>query len=421
MDADILIIGGGVIGVSAAYVLAKAGMDVTLLEKGEISSGCSYGNAGYIVPCHSNPIPAPGVLTQGMKWLLDSESPFYIKPTLSLDLLRWLWQFQKYCNADAYWRAIPLLRDMQRESLTLFRKWIATEGIEAYFRENGGLTIYKDPRAFDAARKEAEELRNYDIHFDILDTKALQALEPLIRDEVVGGLGCDSDAYIDSALFVRALAEKAERLGAKILTRTSVLGFAHDSGEIKSVETTQGNFAVKQVLLAAGAWATPLAKQLGVDILMQPTKGYSITLKNPSALPSRYIFLGKSKVAVTPMGNNLRYAGTLELAGYDLSINQRRLNALLKAGETYLHKIDGEKEPEIWAGLRPTSPDGLPYIGRSARVKNLVIATGHAMLGVAMGPLTGQLAAEVLREEKPSFDILPFAPERFVTHYAFSA
>ena len=413
MKTDILIIGGGVIGVSAAYALSKEGIAVTLLEKGEISSGSSYGNAGLIVPCHSNPIPAPGVLTQGLKWLLNPESPFYIKPSLSPDLLRWLWHFQKSCNHTDYWRSIVLLHDMQRASLSLFKEWIAVEGIESHFRENGGLTVYKDPRAFDAARKEAEELRNYDIHFDILDTKALQALEPLIRDEVVGGLGCDTDAYLDPALFVRSLAERAQAQGAHILTQTDVLSFDQAGGEIRRVETTQGSFDVKQVLLAAGAWSTPLTKQLGLDILMQPAKGYSITLQKPSALPGRYLFLGKSKVAVTPMGENLRYAGTLELTGFDLSINQRRVGAILKAGATYLQKVDGELRPEIWAGLRPTSPDGLPYIGRSARVKNLVIATGHAMLGVAMGPLTGQLAADVLRDQAPRLDILPFAPERF--------
>ncbi len=413
MKTDILIIGGGIIGVSTAYVLAKAGADVTLVEKGEISSGASYGNAGYIVPCHSNPIPAAGVLTQGLKWLLDPESPFYIRPTFSPDLLRWLWQFQKYCNAKAYWRAIPLIHDMQRESLSLFREWIAAEKIESYFRENGGLTIYKDARAFDAVCKEVEELRAYGIHFDILDTKALQALEPLIRDEVIGGIGCETDAYIDPALFVRALAEKAVQHGAHILTKTAVLGFEKNGNEIKSIKTTQGKLDVNQVLLAAGAWSTKLAKELGIDLLMQPAKGYSITLTNPSALPSRYLFLGKSKVAVTPMGEKLRYAGTLELDGYDLSINKRRLGALRKAGDTYLHKIDGEENPEIWAGLRPVSPDGLPYIGRSARVSNLVIATGHAMLGIAMGPFTAQLAAEILLQQMPSFNLSPFKPERF--------
>lgn len=413
MKTNILIIGGGIIGVSAAYVLANEGVNVTLLEKGEISSGCSYGNAGYIVPCHSSPIPAPGVLTQGMKWLLDPESPFYIKPSLSPDLLRWLWQFQKFCNTDAYWRAIPIIRDMQRESQSLFREWIAAEGIDAHFRENGGLTIYKDARVFDSVCKEAEALRDYDIRFEILDTKALQTLEPLIRDKVVGGLGCDTDAYIDPALFVRALAKKAQAKGANILAETKALGFEQVNGEIKRVETTAGSFETEQVLLAAGAWSTPLAKKLDVDILMQPAKGYSVTLKNPSALPSRYLFLGKSKVAVTPMGEHLRYAGTLELSGYDLSINQRRLGALRKAGDTYLHKIDGEEEPEIWAGLRPVSPDGLPYIGRSARVRNLVIATGHAMLGIGMGPFTGQLAAEVLQGQTPGFDLMPFDVDRF--------
>jgi D-amino-acid dehydrogenase len=413
MKTNVLIIGGGVIGVSTAYVLSKAGVDVTLLEMGEVSSGASYGNAGYIVPCHSNPIPAPGVLTQGLKWLLDPESPFYIKPSLSPDLLRWLWQFQKFCNHDDYWRAIPIIRDMQRTSQSLFREWIAAEGIEAHFRENGGITLYKDAHAFDAMCKEAEELRKYDIHFDILDTKALQALEPLIRDEVVGGVGCDTDAYIAPALFTRSLALKAQEHGAHILSHTSVLGFEINGAEIKRVRTAQGEIEAEQVLLAAGAWTTPLAKELDVDILMQPAKGYSVTLKNPSALPGRYLFLGKSKVAVTPMGAHLRYAGTLELNGYNLSINSRRLGALRKAGDTYLHKIDGEEEPESWAGLRPVSPDGLPYIGRSARVSNLVIATGHAMLGVAMGPFTGLLAAEVLQGQNPSFDLTPFNVERF--------
>ncbi len=192
------------------------------------------------------------------------------------------------------------------------------------------------------------------------------------------------------------------------------MSFEKIGDKISRVKTTQGDFEAEQILLAAGAWSTPIAKELDVELLMQPAKGYSITLKNPSALPSRYLFLGKSKVAVTPMGAHLRYAGTLELAGYDLSINQRRLSALRKAGETYLHKIDGEAEPEIWAGLRSVSPDGLPYIGRSARVRNLVIATGHAMLGVGMGPFTGQLAADVLQGENPSFDLIPFNPERFV-------
>ena len=413
MKTDVLIIGGGVIGVSAAYVLAKSGVDVTLIEKGEISSGATYGNAGYIVPCHSNPIPAPGVLTQGLKWLLDPESPFYIKPSLSPDLLRWIWEFQKSCSPQAYWRAIPIIRDMQRESQSLFREWIGAEGIDAHFRENGGITIYKDAKAFDEVCKEAEILRDYDIHFDILDTQALQKQEPLIRDVVVGGISCDTDSYIDPALFTRALSEKAQKHGARILTDTSVLGFQQANAEITQVKTTQGSVNAEQVLLAAGAWSTPIARELDVDILMQPAKGYSVTLKNPSALPGRYLFLGKSKVAVTPMGTSLRYAGTLELDGYDLSINHRRLSALRKAGNLYLHKIDGEETPEIWAGLRPVSPDGLPYIGRSARVKNLVIATGHAMLGVAMGPFTGQLAAEVLNRQTPGFDLSPFSVERF--------
>ena len=412
-DTDILIIGGGIIGVSAAYYLAKAGLDVTLLEKGEICSGSSYANAGFIPPTHSSPIPAEGVLAQGIKWMLDSKSPFYIKPRFNLDLLKWLWRFQSYCNKEAEERVIPLFYDMQTRSLALFEEIIAQENISCDYVQAGGLTLYKSQRVFDHAQVEVETAAKFGIDIKLLDGNLVREIEPMINENVLGGILNDEDAHLNPALFVEALSKRAEKYGARVLKHTEVLGLDHVGGRISSVHTTRESFHPKEVILAAGAWSTSIAKMLNLHFPMQSAKGYSLTMENPSQLPTRPLFLGESKVAVTPIGKSLRFAGTLELAGVDLSINQRRINAIMEAAHHYLDEISYENSPELWSGLRPVPPDGLPYIGRSEQVKNLIVATGHGMLGVSMGPLTGKVVAQIIGEEKVDIDILPFAIERF--------
>ncbi len=414
-DNDILIIGGGIIGVSAAYFLSRQGIKVMLIEKGDICAGSSYGNAGLICPCLSIPIPAPGVLTQGLKWLLNPESPFYIKPRLNADLLRWLWLFQAHSNKQALHRAIPLLRDMQRSSLQLFRDLIKREKLSCHFEQVGGLTLFKTERGLAHGRDEVEEMQDFGLDMELLDGDALRELEPLIRPDIIGGIHCKEDAHLDPALFVSDLAKVAQANGAKLLTQTEVLGFETVGSRVITVNTTRGVFHPGQVVLAAGAWSTPIAQQLGIKFLMQPAKGYSITIKKPAKMPKRYFYLGEAKVAVTPIGSDLRFAGTLELTGLDLAINQRRVDAILQAGKNYLNGIDFDDTPEIWSGLRPCPPDGLPYIGRSRAINNLIVATGHAMLGVAMGPITGKLVTQIVREEEPELALTAFDVDRF-TH-----
>ena len=410
---DILIIGGGIVGISAAYFLSQRGIKVTLIEKGEICSGSSYGNAGLVCPGFSTPIPAPGILTQGLKWMLNPESPFYIKPRLDPALASWLWHFQAHSNKKAVERAIPLLRDMQRGSLALFQDLIQQENLSCHFEQVGGLTIYKTKSGLAHGQDEAEEMQKFDLDMEFLDGDAIRGLEPLIRSDIIGGTYSKEDAYLDPALFVDKLTKVVQENGVEILTQTEVTGLSKAGRRVATVHTTRGDFHPKEIVLAAGAWSMSLAKELGIKFLMQPAKGYSITMKKPVKMPKRYLYLGEAKVAVTPIGADLRFAGTLELSGMDLSINQRRVDAILEAGKSYLNEFGFDNSPEIWSGLRPCSPDGLPYIGRSHMVDNLIIATGHAMLGVSMGPITGKLVAQLVSEEKPSLGIEAFDVDRF--------
>lgn len=413
--SDILVIGGGIVGVTAAYFLAEAGASVTLVEKGEIAAGSSYGNAGLICPGHSDPVPTPGVLTQGMKWLMDAESPFYIKPRVSPDLAAWLWRFQQHCNAKAHHRAVPLLRDMQRESLAIYQRLMAVEKLDCDFEQKGGLSLYRTEAGLEKARHEVEEMEQFGLKLELLpDAAAVRAVEPLVHPSVVGGVLSPEDAHMNPARFVREMVAAARRRGARVLTHAEVLGFDVGSGGITAVRTTSGKFAPKQVVLAAGAWSTPVARGLGVHIPMEPAKGYSVTVKRPfPTYLHRHLHLAEAHVAVTPMGSLLRFAGTLELAGFDFSINQRRVNAIVRAADNYLTGLENKETVEVWRGMRPCSPDGLPYIGRTSTHRNLIVATGHAMLGVSMGPVTGKLVAQVVGEERPLLDLTPFAPERF--------
>ena len=413
MDPDILIIGGGIIGISTAYYLAREDTCVTVIDKGEMGSGSSCGNAGLICPCHSTPIAAPGILTQGLKWLFDGESPFYIKPRLDRELLSWLWQFRSYCNQDAYDKAVPILRDMQRASLAQYQKIIVREQIACNFATNGGLTLYRTEEGLAHGLQEVEHMQRFGLQMSVLDGDAARAMEPAIHPSILGAIHLEEDAFITPHLFVQGLAQAAAQKGAILMPDTEVLSFARQDGRISAVHTTRGTFYPRQVILAAGAWSALIARELGLNLPMQPAKGYSITVQRPENAPHKYLYLGEARVATTPMGQWLRYAGTLELAGFDFSINQRRVNAIIRAAESYLTPGGEPENIEIWRGMRPCMPDGLPVIGRARKLNNLLIGTGHSTLGLSLGPITGQLLAELVQENRPSLPLHPFQIERF--------
>ncbi len=389
-----------------------------MLDMHDICAGSSYGNAGMIVPSHAIPLAMPGAIRQALPWLFDATSPFYIKPRPDLALLDRLWRFRSASNAAALHRAIPVLLQLNQASLGLFRRLAGDAELDFNFEQRGGLYVYLSQAGLEKGIHEAELLHQYGGESAILDTAGVRELSPAIRPAVVGGIYYREDAHLIPDRFVHGMANLVRRQGTEICTSTEVLACETNGGRVVRVVTTRGDYAPEQVVLAAGAWSPQLAHTLGVRLPVQPAKGYSITIPRPAAtLLDVPLHLAERKVAVTPMGDMLRFAGTLELAGLDLSINRRRVNAIQLAAHEYLDLDPGPTlEPnttEIWRGLRPLTPDTLPIIGRSRHLANLTVATGHGMMGVSLGPITGKLVAQLIRGEQPEFDLSLLSVERF--------
>ncbi len=409
--SDVIVIGGGIIGVCSAYYLAERGVKVTLVERNEICSGASYGNAGLIVPSHSVPLSAPGIVAKGLKWLLNPESPLYIRFRLDFDLLAWLWKFWNSCTEEHVRKSLPLLIALQRESLDLFKQF-ASEGLAFGFQQKGTMTVFNTKQAFEDGVKEAELLSEHGLTSEILTAEKAREKEPLLSERIVGGIYFPGDAHLDPAAFVASLAEQARQKGVNILTHTEVTELKTSGRRIISVRTNKGDWEADTVVLAAGAWSPSLTRPLDIKLPIQPAKGYSITIQNPDQTPSLPLMLSEVRVAVTPLNGRLRFGGTLELAGLDLSVNQRRVNAIRTGASQYLPRIKGERE-EIWRGLRPCTPDGLPVIGRPSNLDNLFIASGHGILGISLGPITGKIIAQMVCSETLDYDMKLLSPDRF--------
>lgn len=410
---DVLVVGGGVIGVCSAYYLRRAGFGVDLIEQDQIGSGCSHGNAGLIVPSHSVPLAAPGVVAKGLKWMWNPESPFYLKPRADPAFLAWLARFAWASREPAALRAIPPLRDLLQASRRLYDE-LHDSGAAAFFYDRRGmLNLYRSEEAIGEAMKEVELLGRFGIRARAVPLDEVRSIAPRVQPSVVGGILHEEDAHLQPREFVTGLAAAAEALGATLHRGAAVERLETAGGRVKTVVTGKGDFEPKHVVLATGSWTPEIARSLPVNVPIQPAKGYSITCKMPDGFPAVPLGFSERKVVATPMGSTLRFGGTLELAGFDESINQRRVSAVRNAVPVYLNGIERLEELEVWRGFRPCTPDGLPMIGRAATLDNLVLATGHGMLGMSLGPVTGLLVSEILSGQRPSFDLTPFRPGRF--------
>jgi len=412
---ETLVIGGGAIGVCCAYYLQGLGKNVTLVEKDDICAGSSYGNAGLIVPSHSIPLAAPGVIVQGLKWMFNPESPLFIKPRFQREFLSWLWKFRGACNAQHVRRSIPVMHDLSLASLGLFEELELLKDIDFSLEKKGKLELFNSVSGFDEAVNETALLREFGIDNQTLEGEDLSKFMGGPQTTAIGGIFHPLDAHLIPDRFVHQLARFIEKKGVYLLKSTEVLGFETAGRQVTTVETTRGNISVGEVILAGGCWTADLARELNIKLMIEPAKGYSLTFKRPTGWPSIPFMMSEAKVAVTPMQDTIRFAGTLELAGFDLSINKRRLQAILKAVPSYLPDIDpGALDLiEIWRGLRPCSPDGLPYLGRPRRYDNVVIAAGHGMLGISLAPITGKIVAQLASDQTPAMDISALSVERF--------
>lgn len=411
---DVLIVGGGVVGLFTARYAAERGLSVTVVERGgPADEGCSFGNAGMIVPSHVVPLAAPGMVSLGLRYLLSPESPFYVRPRASLDLLRWGARFWRAANARHVERSAPVLRDLHIASRACFEELAGT--IDFGLVTRGLLMLCKTTHGLEEEARAADHARSLGVPATVLSAAEAQALEPGVRLDVAGAIHYPLDAHLTPGRLMASLRESLERSSVRMVWNASVTGWKTREGRVEAAVTTRGDLTADEYVLAAGVWSTPVARDLGLSLPMQAGKGYSLTLPAPRRLPHLCALLHEARVAVTPMGRALRVGGTMELTGIDTAVNPARVRGIVKAVPRYLPDFEvGDFDGlPAWVGLRPCSPDGLPYLGRTGRFRNLSVATGHSMMGVSLAPISGRLMAETLAGAPPSIDIEALSPDRY--------
>ena len=415
MSKQVTIIGGGIIGLCCAYYLQKEGYEVTVIDKGDITDGTSFGNAGYVSPSHFTPLASPGIVAQGLRWMLSSTSPFYIKPRLNLDLIKWLMTFWKQANAQTLQQNIPPLNDLLHLSRELTSDIKNEIGNHFHMQEVGCFMLYKSAATEKHEIELAKEAAALNIETKILNAQEVQAMEPDVQVDVRGGVLYPIDCHLHPGDFMRTLKTHLQKVGVKLQLNTTVTGFEKKGNTVTAVVTNQGKFECSQLVLASGSWLPVVSEKLGVSLLLQAGKGYSMTYENvPRNLRYPAILVDK-RVAMTPMGADLRMGGTMEISGLNSPVLEKRAQAIYNGAKAYYPDLSLAMLPKekIWYGLRPLTPDGLPYIGNHSKYTNLVIAGGHAMLGVSLAAATGKLVEELVGKKKTTIEVAAFKPERF--------
>lgn len=415
MQQHITIIGGGIAGLCSAYYLLKTGWEVTLIDAGDLENSCSYGNAGMIVPSHFTPLAAPGIVAQGIKWMFDSKSPFYVKPALNLSLMSWGMQFIRHANAKHVQRSAPFLRDLNLLSSELYKDMAKEEGFDFELRNDGILMLFKTEKTAEEEYRLAEEAKALGLDIQILNREEVQALEPYTKLDVLGAVHYKCDSHLYPNALMHQLIRYIEGKGAAVRKQEKVTGFEVVGERIIALTTSKGRIATELVLMTGGAALPQLAKAAGIRIPIMPGKGYSFMHDTGSQKLVHPSLLLEARVAVTPMNGQVRFGGTMELAAPNDQINMNRVEGIVNAIPKYYPEMQvaiPEKEA-VWYGFRPCSPDGLPYLGYSRKLKNLLVAGGCGMMGLSLGPAVGKVIADLVNEHPLPMSIAPFAVERF--------
>ena len=410
MSKKVVVIGGGIIGLCSAYFLAKEGNEVVIVDKSDMLDGASYGNAGMIVPSHVIPLAQPGVIHKGIKWMFNPKSPFYIKPNANSELVKWLYNFYKNSNQTHVNNSINHLKNISFLSKELYQDF-AKENNSFLYDEKGLLMLFQNERIAEEEIKVAEISKKLGIAVDFLDKNGIKNLEKTATINAIGAVHYKSDAHLSPNLFISFLKNELLKMNVQLLTNTEILNFKFANNTIQEIITNNGIIKADSFIVSAGSWSAKILKKLDVKLLLLPGKGYSFNVPKQAESPSIPSILCEGKVAVTPFNTNIRFGGTLEITNTnDTKINFKRLNGIVEHINSFYPnlKIENPKQENVWLGFRPCTPTGLPIIERSNKFNNLVIATGHAMMGLSLAPATGKLVSEIVSNKKTTIDILAF-------------
>ena len=413
MQKEVVIIGGGIIGLSCAYYLLKEGHQVTVIDKGDMNSGASYVNAGYISPSHFIPLSAPGIITKGIKWMFDASSPFYVKPRLDSDFLKWAWAFKKSATNSHVEKSIPVLKESLILSSNLFQEIKNSNEFDFQFERKGLLIAYQTEKAGEEEWNVGKRGIEEGLKVKNLSPSEVKKMEPNVDLNIKGAVFFEEDAHMTPEEYMQKMYAYLLTKGVVFYTNEEVVDLQISNHKITDITTNKRTIKADEVVLAAGSWTPLLTKKFGINLLVQAGKGYRINVARETGITIPTI-LSAAKVAITPMNGFTRFAGTMEIGGINHSINSQRVKTIAEAVSNYYKGIQ-IKDAEIkdaTCGLRPCSPDGLPFIGKSSKCNNVTFATGHAMMGWGLGPVTGKLVAEVVSEKKTSLDLIPFRVER---------
>ena len=411
----VTIIGGGIIGLCSAYYLQKEGYEIIVIDRGDITDGCSFGNMGYMSPSHFVPLASPGIIAEGFKHMLSSSSPFYIKPRLNMDLIKWGYHFWKSSNAATVKRNAPHLNNLLQLSRELINEMKNEIGDVFDMEEKGCLMMCKKQTTLDHEFTLADDAEKFGLKVERLHKDAVQQLEPDVEVDVAGAVLFKDDCHFNPGKLMTALKKYLENKGVQFSLHTTVTGFERSNNKISAITTDKGDFKCAEIVLATGSWLPDVAKMMGVKLILQPGKGYSYTYQHVEKNIKYPAILVDGRCAITPWGHKLRIGGTMELSGINNKLLIKRMQGIYDSATDFYPglKIDFPPADKIWNGLRPVTPDGLPYIGRVSNFSNVVIAGGHAMLGISEGTGTGKLVSEIIKQRATTINVDAFNPQRF--------
>lgn len=412
MRSDVLVLGGGVIGLSCALALLHRGVSVRVLDRDQPGSGASHGNCGTLTPSHAIPLTVPDMPWRALHWMLRRDAPLYVNPRPDWERWRWLLGFARHCNLAFAERAAVVRAAILQRSWTLLPRVLVDEGIDCEYAPAGNLFVYRTPQALAHDQGEIEWLHRLGIAATPVRGDEVEAMEPALLPGVVGGVLHANDAQLRPDKLVDGLARRVRECGGVIEAGASIEGFRCAGGSVTGVHTSRGEFVGERVLMALGAWTPRVAAMLDLRVPIQPGKGYSITMSRPDPCPHRALVLREPSVCVTTWGSGYRLGSTMEFSGYDARLNHTRLDALRRGAAAFLRAPLGAELREEWWGWRPMCIDEIPLIGPVTRWNNLMLACGHGMLGVSMSAATAELVSALVAGTQPVLDPAAYAPAR---------